>query len=112
MVRPAQRRAARASESLSAPTRYTQVPRATLWLLHPDDATLGGDESDAQPRFEVSLRAIYIGKSVITNAQYEAFDSAHERSPLSDGDDQPVTRVSFREAVAYCHWYAALSKKP
>jgi formylglycine-generating enzyme required for sulfatase activity len=90
---------------------FTKVPRATLWLLPEDDFTMGGPYKDAQPRFEAEARAIYIGKTVITNEQYEAFDPAHQRTALTSGDDDPVVNMSFFDAKAYCDWYAELAKK-
>ncbi|MEM7248312.1 MAG: SUMF1/EgtB/PvdO family nonheme iron enzyme [Acidobacteriota bacterium] len=91
--------------------RYTQVPRSTLWLLPEGDLTIGDGAGAADPPFEAETRPIYIGKSVVSNVQYEAFDPGHARSELSPGDDHPATMVSFRDAVAYCEWYSQLSKK-
>ena len=74
---------------------YTKVPRTTLWLL-PEGP---------------GVAALYVGKSVITNAQYEAFDPAHARAAVASGDDEPVVGVSFDEAAGYCEWYARISQK-
>lgn len=59
----------------------------------------------------VEIASFYIGKSLVTNAQYEAFDPVHERCEISSSDDDPVVNVGCRDAEAYCAWYAALSKK-
>ena len=90
---------------------YTKYPRCTLWLIQDDEFTMGGDASDAKPHFEAECRSIYIGKTVITNEQYEAFDPAHERAAHTPGNDDAVVNVSFEEATAYCRWYAELTHK-
>lgn len=91
---------------------YTRYPRTTLWLLPEVEAfPVGGRADEPSTRFVADVPALYVGKSVITNEQYEAFDPTHERSALSCGDDEPVTRVSFHDAVSYCEWYARVSRK-
>jgi len=88
---------------------YTKVPRTTLWLLEGGVALIGGDD---RPMRRVEMPSLYIGKSVITNAQYEAFDPGRARTEASAGDDEPALGVSLPQAQAYCAWYAALSGKP
>ena len=78
------------------PVKYTRLPRTTLWLLRGDEFTMGGDGADEQPRFEAEPQAIYIGKAPITNLQYEAFDSGHQRPPSSVGDGDPVVLDASR----------------
>ncbi len=95
-----------------AATRYTQVPRSTLWLLEEGEVVIGGGARDAEPAFGASVAPFYLGKTAVTNAEYEAFAPAHARSPQAPDGDDPVVDVSFSEAVAYCAWYAALAKKP
>jgi len=96
---------------VTAETRYTRLPRTTLWLLRGDDFTMGGDADDEQPRFEASARPIYIGKVPITNIEYEAYDPGHTRGESSLGDEQPVVGVSHGEATDYCRWYSEASGK-
>jgi non-specific serine/threonine protein kinase len=78
------------------PERYTQVERATLWLVPEGD--------DVDP--------FYVCRTVVTNLQYEEFDPGHARSALTSDDTHPVVNVSWAEAKAYCAWYAELSHKP
>ncbi|MDH3285854.1 MAG: formylglycine-generating enzyme family protein [Acidobacteriota bacterium] len=91
---------------------YTKYPRSVLWLLRGGTFTMGGPEPDASPPFEIELPPYYIGTTVITNRQYEAFAPNHRRGPDSPGDDDPATGVSFRDAAGYCAWYARISRKP
>ena len=92
--------------------RYTHYPRTIFWLVRGGDVRIGGPDADARPAFDTSVDPFYIGKTPITNAQYEAFDSAFERSPISPRDDDPAAGISFEAATAYCEWYASVSKKP
>jgi len=66
---------------------------------------MGGDH--AKPVHRVRLSRFWIGQFEVTNAQFEQFRK-RPRPPESLADDQPVTRVSWNDAVAFCHW---LSKK-
>jgi len=79
---------------------------------------------DESPRAKVDVAGpFWMGRCEITNAQYRRFDPKHEsrfehkgswkfsRRHLGwdlDGADQPVVRISAREAMAFCKW---LSKK-
>ena len=92
-------------------TRYTQVPRATLWLVEGDEFLMGSEEPGEGPPFVIEVGSFYISKGVITNEQYAAFRPEHVRSPLASGDDDPAVGVSFVDAAAYCDWYAQLSRK-
>ena len=67
---------------------------------------------DARPAFTAAVEPFYLSKFPIGNQQYEAFDPEFERSPVSPGDRDPATGVSHQDAVAYCAWYAEVSRKP
>jgi formylglycine-generating enzyme required for sulfatase activity len=88
---------------------YTRHARAILWLLREGALTLR-DPGGGVKTFRVP--AFYIGKTPITNRQFEAFEPRFRRTPCSAGDDDSVVSVSFRWATAYCEWYASLSRKP
>ena len=70
-------------------------------------------DSDESPAHLVRIAsAFFLGAHEVTNAQYERFDPAHKnlRGKLgnSKADDEPVTFVTWQEAVDFCTW---LSKK-
>ncbi len=69
--------------------------------------------ADEQPRHEREVRAFYIYKYEVTNAQYKMFvDATGHRSPphwsgttYPEGKDKhPVVEVSWDDAQAYCRW--------
>ncbi len=94
------------------PDSYARHPRAILWLVREGEVTIGGPDDDARPAFTTHVASFYISKLPITNLQYEAFDPDFHRSPLSGGDDDPATGVSWQDARGYCDWYARVSRKP
>ena len=71
------------------------------------------------PSRPVSLDSFYIGKYEITNAQYECFlenNPDHNKptylnSNSLNGPNQPVVGVSWYDAIAYCTWLSAKTKK-
>lgn len=69
-----------------------------------------GDEAPAHP-VDIS-RPFYLGTHEVTNVQYEKFGPDHAKfrglGSVSRGDHDPVTFVTWDEAVAFCRW---LSKK-
>ncbi len=91
---------------------YTRYPRPILWLVPGGEITLEGSGGDGDSRFGVSVEPFYISKFPITNEQFTAFDEDFERSACSAGDSDPATGVSFEMALAYCEWYAGVSRKP
>lgn len=64
---------------------------------------------DERPVHLVHLsRPFFMGATEVTNAQYELFDPEHRtyrgKHGLSIHDDEPVTFVSWHEAVRFCAW--------
>ena len=72
-----------------------------------------GENFDEAPVHKVIIsHSFRIGKTEITNAQYEEFCPEHKtlrgKNGLSKADDEAVIFVSYNEAMAFCKW---LSKK-
>ncbi|MCX7045646.1 MAG: SUMF1/EgtB/PvdO family nonheme iron enzyme [Candidatus Sumerlaeota bacterium] len=77
---------------------------------------------DERPMAPVKIeKPFYMGRCEVTNAQYALFDPAHDsayisvynkdqsnRGEIANRERQPVIRITWREATAYCEW---LSKK-
>lgn len=68
-----------------------------------------GEDFDEAPVHKVTISQPFrMGKTEITNAQYEAFRPEHKRergkNGLSKEDDEAVVNVSYADAVAFCEW--------
>ena len=68
---------------------------------------------DEFPLHRVELEGFWLGKYEVTNAQYRRYISGHSsgdfKGHVLDGDDQPVVRVSWDEASAFCAWLSERS---
>jgi formylglycine-generating enzyme len=72
---------------------------------------------DESPAHKVRIiQPFYLGATEVTNAQYEQFDPDHKQLRGKDGvstaDDEPVTFVTWHQAVAFCAWLSKKEGKP
>lgn len=77
-----------------------------------------GGFPDEQPQSVVAIdRPFYLGQMEVTNRQYAQFNAKHEngyiegrgkdrttRGTSIEAPDQPVVRISWNEAMAFCEW--------
>lgn len=68
-----------------------------------------GEDYDEAPVHKVNIsRPFRMGKTEVTNAQYELFRPEHKawrgKDGLSAADDDAVTNVSYQDAVEFCRW--------
>ncbi len=79
--------------------------------------SLRGAANESPETVVVIARPFYLGVTEVTNAQYAAFDPDHDsgyiegrgkdrtsRGTPINAPDQPVVRVSWNEALAFCRW--------
>ncbi len=81
-------------------------------------------ESGSATRVADITKPFWIGRTEVSNRQYARFDSSHdsriesedylqfgeaERGDPVNGPDQPVCRVSWQRAQAFCEWLSARS---
>ncbi|MFH1739452.1 MAG: SUMF1/EgtB/PvdO family nonheme iron enzyme, partial [bacterium] len=96
----------------AVPLEFVQIPAGTFLMGSP--AGEKGGNPDERPRHEVTiLNDFYMGKHEVTNAQFRAFRPSHDSKnvytwSLND-DNQPVVRVSWRSAEAFCEWLSIQS---
>ena len=92
--------------------RLSLVPAGTFVM-----GSNGGYADEGPARVVQIKKAYYMGQFEITNRQYAKFDPSHDsgyydrqwRDHINRGypantPDQPVVRVSWNQAVAYCNW--------
>ena len=77
---------------------------------------MGSDATDAAPNerplTRMTLSRYYLSRYLITNAEYEAFDSSHARKRAPGaGDRHPVVYVSSLEAIKFCQWLSTRERK-
>lgn len=79
-------------------------------------------QADEFPQRLITMdKPIWISECEVTNAQFRRFDPSHDSGYYSkrrdradgkglslNGDEQPVVRISWEEAMDFCHW---LSKR-
>jgi formylglycine-generating enzyme required for sulfatase activity/nucleoside phosphorylase len=87
-----------------------RIPAGSFLMGSAADDELGFD--DERPRHEVTLKAFYLARTPVTNAQYGRYLAVRPDAPKPEhwGDrrfnqpDQPVVGISWNEAMAYCEW--------
>jgi formylglycine-generating enzyme required for sulfatase activity len=77
---------------------------------------MGSEAPDAgpteRPLTKITLSRFYISRHLVTNADYEQFDSSHSRKRAAGaGDRHPVVYVSSLEAIKFCQWLSTKERK-
>ena len=113
-----------ASAGLPTQLQLPLAPGVNLELvLVPAGEFILGDaagELDESPECHAVVeRPFYLGRCEVTNAQYAVFRPAHDSGVISqtnkdqnergipvNGPQQPVVRVAWNDAMAFCDWLA------
>jgi formylglycine-generating enzyme required for sulfatase activity len=121
-VRPVSATSVEPVSTASLEIMITEDVAMTLQQITSGAFVMGDDygESDARPARPVTIEQNFLmGRFEVTNQQFAAFDPAHdsrlehgdflqfsitERGYPLNGADQPVVRVSWKKADAYCRW--------
>lgn len=99
-----------------------------LVLVPTGELVVGANDgqADEYPPARVRIdRPFYLGKYEVTNAQYAVFDPSHDSAYISrfnkdhsnrgepvNRPDQPVVRVSWNQAMAFCQWLSRAVGRP
>jgi formylglycine-generating enzyme required for sulfatase activity len=87
-----------------------------MLFVHLGEFVMGSDAIEAAPNerplFGVTLNHFYLSRHLITNAAYEQFQPSHLRKRIPGaGDRHPVVHVSSLEAIKFCQWLSACTRK-
>lgn len=90
------------------------IPKGEFDMGSPDKEE--DHQSDESPVHRVRIgQAFYMGKYEVTNGQFRHFKSDHNSGEFQgvslNGDEQPVVRVSWEDAQAFCRWLSSKSGK-
>ncbi|MEM1174326.1 MAG: SUMF1/EgtB/PvdO family nonheme iron enzyme [Pseudomonadota bacterium] len=90
---------------------------AVLRRVEPGSFTLGASRSDAGRRANEVIvpvtitKPFFIGTREVTNREFREFKRTHDSGAdvhvSMAGDNNPVARVTWQEAVQYCNWLSA-----
>jgi len=99
-------------------TVYTEPATGMKFVEVPEGCFIMGDthgdgQGDEKPLHKVCLDSFLMGRHEVTNGQFRKFRPAHdsgsyEGNALND-DNQPVTGVTWYDAVEYAGWLTRLS---
>ena len=89
------------------------IQAGTFLMGSPESETeaLGGWYDNERPQRQVTLSKFFMGKFLVTQAQYEAvmginpsyFKDSYLPAGLTTGDNLPVERVSWYDAIEFCN---------
>jgi len=123
----AQTRQAAAGEPTEMQIELAEGVSLDMTLIPAGEFVIGGADGavDEYPSAKVRVeRPFYMGKFEITNAQYSLFDATHDsayisvlnkdqgnRGEAANRPRQPVIRVTWARAMAFCQWLSAKTGK-
>lgn len=72
---------------------------------------------DESPAHKVRITtSFFLSAYEVTNAQYERFDPEHKKLRgmfgVSKADNEPVTMVTWQQAVEFCQWLSKRQRRP
>ena len=87
-----------------------------MLFVRAGEFVMGSDAPEAAPNegplFRVTLNHFYLSRHLITNASYDQFQPSHLRKRMPGaGDRHPVVHVSSLEAIKFCQWLSARTRK-
>jgi formylglycine-generating enzyme required for sulfatase activity len=109
------------------PAELTTPLGQTMLLFNPAESPLADFSMGASRRepgrranevlHPVALRRMfYLQTTEVTNAQFRQFQAGHDSGQVSGNslnrDHQPVVRVSWQQAAAFCNWLSAREGLP
>jgi formylglycine-generating enzyme required for sulfatase activity len=88
--------------------KFAWIPEGCFTMGSPETEP---DRGANEAPHEVCLPGFWMGRYEVTNAEYQQLDADHDSGAFDahalDAPDQPVVRVSWREAASYADWLAS-----
>ncbi len=89
---------------------------AEMLFVPSGEFAMGSDDVDSPPNerpvTKVTISGFYLSRQLVTNADYENFDSGHAQKRMPGaGDRHPVVYVSSLDAIKFCQWLSAREHK-
>lgn len=75
-----------------------------LGTKYPLSCKLEGHRKNETPMHTLEVLGFWICKYCVTNSEFEMWSPQHHRPPTSTVDRQPVTDITYGEALAYIEW--------
>lgn len=98
-----------------------RIPAGPFLMGSTEEQVKKGDANEDEiPQHQVDLSEFWIGKYPVTNAEYQSFVLEGGPPPRgwngldypAEKGGHPVTNVSWRGCLAYCHWLRKKTGKP
>lgn len=95
---------------------FTNTLGQMMIFIPSAEFTMGSDIEQAAPNErplrQITLSRFYISRCLVTNAEYEQFDRAHQaKRAAGAGDRHPVVYVSYLDAVKFCQWLSTRERR-
>ncbi len=93
-------------EDLLRELGFVLVPegRVRLGTPQPLPCRFEGHRLNETPTREIDVEPFWICKFTVTNEQFEKFNHKRVRPPTSLKDSQPITNITYFNALRYAHW--------
>jgi sulfatase modifying factor 1 len=106
----------KAPEEQGRHANFQDVLVGEMLFVPSGEFVMGSDAIDAAPNerplSKVTLSHFYLSRNLITNAVYEHFDPSHRRKRMPGaGDQHPVVHVSSLDAIKFCQWLSARTRR-
>lgn len=85
---------------------FSFIPQGKIYLgtEYPLPCAISGKRHNETPVHVLSVKSFWMSKTVVSNEEFEKFDPRHKRCHTSLGDNDPITEVTYAEAVEYSKW--------
>lgn len=87
---------------------FVEAGSVNMGTKVPIDCPIEGKRINEWYRATHCVEAFWVNKYCVSNAEFEQFNPKHKRNPISSRNRDPVTDVTYHEAISYCSWLGDL----